>query len=76
MEHFAWPLAVVIIAIATLLIFRAAFTRLIDRTSKASKEGVSFEATKIKKEHPKITATAFLPSLRASSASSPVLLQS
>lgn len=43
MEHFAWPLGIAIIVIAALIILRPAFMRLIDRTSKAGKDGVSFE---------------------------------
>lgn len=43
MEHFAWPLAIVIISIIAFCVFRPAFTRLIDRTAKAGKDGLTFE---------------------------------
>jgi len=43
MNSFAWPLAVVLIVIAAFFIFKSAFMRLIDRTSKAGKDGLTFE---------------------------------
>ena len=43
MEHFAWPLAVVIISMIAFYNFRPAIMRLIDRTSKAGKDGLTFE---------------------------------
>jgi len=43
MDSLIWPSVVVIIGIAAILILRPAFMRLIDRTSKVGKNGLTFE---------------------------------
>ncbi|MFH0785035.1 MAG: hypothetical protein V2B20_24190 [Pseudomonadota bacterium] len=43
MDSLIWPSVVVIIGLAAILILRPAFIRLIDRTSKASKNGITFD---------------------------------
>ena len=43
MDSFVWPLAIIIISIAAILILRPAFIRLIDRISKADKRGITFD---------------------------------
>lgn len=43
MDAFIWPLVAIIIGIAALLILRPAFIRLIDRTKKVGKDGLTFD---------------------------------
>ena len=43
MDSFVWPFAVVIICILAFCFFRPAIMRLIDRTTKAGKDGLTFE---------------------------------
>ena len=43
MDIFVWPAVVIVICIAAFVILRPAFIRLLDRVSKASKDGISFD---------------------------------
>lgn len=43
MDSLIWPAVVIIIAIAAFIILRPAFIRLLDRVSKAGKDGISFD---------------------------------
>ncbi|MBI4618634.1 MAG: hypothetical protein HY739_00465 [Desulfobacterales bacterium] len=43
MDIFIWPLVVIVISFIAMIIFRSALSRLIDRVSKASKNGISFD---------------------------------